>query len=421
MHGRSTAPRPAAAPAARRRSAPMLALGATPLADRLLTAAELDAPDVTAPLDRRACAATAASCRSAETVAPEVLFGADYPYFSSVSSTLLAHSRANALELIERLRPGRAARWWSRSRATTATCCATSSRAASRCSGIDPAEAPAAAAIARRRADAQRRSSAATSRAGCAPRASSADLILANNVLAHVADLNGFVEGIATLLHADGVAVLEMPYLADLIDHGEFDTIYHQHLCYFSVDRARPAVPPPRAVPATTSAGCRSTAARCASTSAEAADVQPAVRQPAAPRSAARGLDRLEGYRALRRAHAAALRERLTAAARGDSRPRAGGSPPTAPPPRPPPCSPTAASAATCSTTWSTATRSSRAASCPAAGCRSWRRSGCSTDRPDYVLLLPWNFADEILAAAGGVPGGAAAASSCPIPEPRIV
>ncbi len=62
-----------------------------------------------------------------------------------------------------------------------------------------------------------------------------ADVIHANNVLAHVADTNGFVKGIATLLKDDGVAVIECPYVKDLIEHGEFDTIYHEHLCYFSV------------------------------------------------------------------------------------------------------------------------------------------------------------------------------------------
>ena len=62
-----------------------------------------------------------------------------------------------------------------------------------------------------------------------------ADIFLANNVLAHVPDLNGFVEGIRILLAAGGIAVIEVPYLIDLIDHCEFDTIYHQHLCYFSV------------------------------------------------------------------------------------------------------------------------------------------------------------------------------------------
>ena len=62
-----------------------------------------------------------------------------------------------------------------------------------------------------------------------------ADVFLANNVLAHVPDLNGFVEGIKILLKETGVAVIEAPYLVDLVDHCEFDTIYHQHLCYFSI------------------------------------------------------------------------------------------------------------------------------------------------------------------------------------------
>ncbi len=61
-----------------------------------------------------------------------------------------------------------------------------------------------------------------------------ADIIHANNVLAHVADLNGVVRGIKMLLKPTGIAVLEFPYLKDLLDHCEFDTIYHEHLCYFS-------------------------------------------------------------------------------------------------------------------------------------------------------------------------------------------
>jgi SAM-dependent methyltransferase len=62
-----------------------------------------------------------------------------------------------------------------------------------------------------------------------------ADVFLANNVLAHVSDLIGFVTGMRSILKESGIAVIECPYLVDLIDHGEFDTIYHQHLCYFSV------------------------------------------------------------------------------------------------------------------------------------------------------------------------------------------
>jgi SAM-dependent methyltransferase len=63
----------------------------------------------------------------------------------------------------------------------------------------------------------------------------SADVIHAHNVLAHVAKLNGVVRGIQLLLKDDGVAVIEVPYVKDLIDHCEFDTIYHEHLCYFSL------------------------------------------------------------------------------------------------------------------------------------------------------------------------------------------
>jgi len=61
-----------------------------------------------------------------------------------------------------------------------------------------------------------------------------ADVIIAKNVLAHVADLNGFVEGIGILLKRDGIAVIEVPYIKDMIDNSEFDTVYHEHLCYFS-------------------------------------------------------------------------------------------------------------------------------------------------------------------------------------------
>src|SRR5213078_3727713 len=64
---------------------------------------------------------------------------------------------------------------------------------------------------------------------------SEADVIHANNVLAHVADLNGFVSGLQLLLKDDGAAVIEVPYVKDMIDGCEFDTIYHEHLCYFSL------------------------------------------------------------------------------------------------------------------------------------------------------------------------------------------
>jgi SAM-dependent methyltransferase len=62
-----------------------------------------------------------------------------------------------------------------------------------------------------------------------------ADLIIGNNVLAHVPDLNDFVGGIALLLGPSGSATIEFPHLLELIRHVEFDTIYHEHYSYFSL------------------------------------------------------------------------------------------------------------------------------------------------------------------------------------------
>jgi hypothetical protein len=61
-----------------------------------------------------------------------------------------------------------------------------------------------------------------------------AKLFLARHVLAHVSDLHGFVRGIKEVLADDGVAIVEVPHVAELFRHLEFDTIYHEHLCYYS-------------------------------------------------------------------------------------------------------------------------------------------------------------------------------------------
>lgn len=61
-----------------------------------------------------------------------------------------------------------------------------------------------------------------------------ADLLLGNNVLAHVPDLNDFVAGMKTLLKPSGVITMEFPHLTKLIDQNQFDTIYHEHFSYFS-------------------------------------------------------------------------------------------------------------------------------------------------------------------------------------------
>lgn len=211
----------------------ILSFGQTPLADALLTQEQLNQPEITAPLELVFCS-NCTLVQITETVPPEILFCRDYPYFSSVSKSLLQHFGESAKHLIE-----------SRQLNSDSLVVEAASndgymlknflQSGIPVLGIDPAQGPAEAAqqagiptlctffskdLARQLREAEGKV---------------ADVFLANNVLAHVPDLNGFVEGIRILLKETGVAVIEAPYVVDLVDHCEFDTIYHQHLCYFSV------------------------------------------------------------------------------------------------------------------------------------------------------------------------------------------
>lgn len=212
---------------------PVLDLGPMPLSDRLVTDAMLASEDEPRfPLEVAFCR-ECALVQILETVPPEVLFDADYPYYSSFSDALLKHSRANALELIAMRDLGPD---------SLVVELASNDGYLLRnfveqgipVLGIDPAPGPAAAAekVGVPTAVTFFTESLARDLAG---EGKAADVIIANNVLAHVADTNGFVRGIAALLKPSGVAVVEVPYVRDLIEHIEFDTIYHEHLCYFSV------------------------------------------------------------------------------------------------------------------------------------------------------------------------------------------
>jgi len=209
-----------------------LNLGFMPLADRLLTEDQLTDPEPKYPLTVAFCP-VCSLVQILETVDPEELFCNDYPYYSSVIASLLKHSTQNVLDVIDR-RQLDAESFVVELASNDGYLLKNYVDNGIPCLGIDPAEGPARAAeqirvptlckffnqdLAQRLADEGRR----------------ADVIHANNVLAHVADTKGFVEGIRILLKDDGVAVIEVPYVRELIDHCEFDTIYHQHLCYFSV------------------------------------------------------------------------------------------------------------------------------------------------------------------------------------------
>jgi SAM-dependent methyltransferase len=211
-------------------------LGNLPLSDGFLEARQLVENEPRYPLDVAFCS-SCSLVQILETVPPEELFGADYPYFSSFTDTLLKHSEANVTERIGERKLGSGSLvvelasndgyllQYYKARGIPVL-------------GIDPAPGPVAAARAKGIETLQAFFGAEFAKK-LVTEGRRADVIHANNVLAHVADTNGFVEGIATLLKDDGVGVIECPYVKDLIDHGEFDTIYHEHLCYFSVTALR--------------------------------------------------------------------------------------------------------------------------------------------------------------------------------------
>lgn len=210
----------------------ILAFGDTPLADRLLTEEQLDSLELIAPLTLIFCN-DCALAQIRETVDPEILFYAEYPYFSSVSPSLVAHFRESALAIMAK-RDLNENSLVVEAASNDGYMLKNFAEVSIPVLGIDPAQAPAQAAI-----EAGIPTMGTFFGRDLAQQLKQegrlADVFLANNVLAHVPDLNGFVAGIRTILKDDGLAVIEAPYVVDLVDHCEFDTIYHQHLCYFSV------------------------------------------------------------------------------------------------------------------------------------------------------------------------------------------
>jgi SAM-dependent methyltransferase len=167
-----------------------------------------------------------------ESVPPEQLFR-DYAYFSSYSETLLDHARRLASRVIDERGLG-AESLVVEVASNDGYLLKNYLAGGTRVLGIEPARNIAAVAEqhgVRTISEFFGRELAGTLRADGVR----ADVLHAHNVLAHVPDLNGFAEGVALILKPEGVAIIEVPYLKDLVDHVEFDTIYHEHLSYFSV------------------------------------------------------------------------------------------------------------------------------------------------------------------------------------------
>jgi SAM-dependent methyltransferase len=216
---------------------PILSLGEVPLADGLVDPSRLEGRDPRYPLDVAFCS-DCSLVQVIETVSPEVLFDETYVYYSSFSDELLRHSRENAERLITSQRLGSGSLVLELA-SNDGYMLRNFAERGIPVLGIDPAPGPAEAARAAGIPTLEVFFGEEFARSLRAE-GKCADVVIANNVLAHVPDLNGFVEGIRLVLKEGGIGVIEAPYVRNLIDGCEFDTIYHEHLCYFSVSALAP-------------------------------------------------------------------------------------------------------------------------------------------------------------------------------------
>jgi SAM-dependent methyltransferase len=161
------------------------------------------------------------------------LFGAEYAYFSAYSSTWLAHAQDYVAQMVDRFSLGAGSQVVEVAANDGYLLQYVAARGIP-CYGIEPTAGTAAAARARGVEIVQDffGSNLADSLAASGRLA---DLMIANNVLAHVPDLRDFVSGFVRLLKPHGVATFEFPDVVELIEHAQFDTIYHEHFSYLSL------------------------------------------------------------------------------------------------------------------------------------------------------------------------------------------
>lgn len=207
-------------------------LGFAPPSNAYLQADDLSSPELHYPLRVKVCH----RCWLVQTedyARAEELFSPDYAYFSSTSSSWLEHAAGYVGMITERLRLGPES-FVIEVASNDGYLLKNFVAAGIPCLGIEPTTGTAAAAealgipvmraffgeaLGRRLAKEGRR----------------VDLILGNNVYAHVPDINDFTRGLAAVLKPEGVVTLEFPHIVPLIEHTQFDTIYHEHFSYLSL------------------------------------------------------------------------------------------------------------------------------------------------------------------------------------------
>ena len=210
----------------------MADLGTAPFSNAYLTTAQLSEPELWHPLRVLVCT----SCWLVQTedfARRDELFSHDYAYFSSFSDSWLAHSRNYAERMIRELELNESS-FVVEIASNDGYLLKEFVTESIPCLGVEPTASTAAASRAIGVSVLQEFFGEETARQVLTEHGP-ADLIVANNVLAHVPDINDFVRGFSTLLSINGVATFEFPHLLRLIQGMQFDTIYHEHYSYLSL------------------------------------------------------------------------------------------------------------------------------------------------------------------------------------------
>ncbi|MBN9672664.1 class I SAM-dependent methyltransferase [Roseibium aggregatum] len=209
-----------------------LDLGYAPPSNAYLTADALFAPELTYPLRLMVCD----SCLLVQTqdyADAGNLFDADYAYFSSTSKSWLAHAARYCDDMTDRLGLNKDS-FVVEVAANDGYLLRNFVAAGIPCLGIEPTASTAAAAEALD-VPVLRKFFGEALAEELATSGSAADLIIGNNVYAHVPDINDFTRGLARMLKPEGVVTLEFPHLMRLVEFCQFDTVYHEHYSYLSL------------------------------------------------------------------------------------------------------------------------------------------------------------------------------------------
>lgn len=211
---------------------PFLDLGSAPHSNAYLTEASLHLPEQWFPLRVLVCT----SCwlvQTEDVVEARALFTEEYAYFSSFSDTWLKHAEAYVAAMVDRFHLNQKSQVIEIA-ANDGYLLQYVKQREIPCLGIEPTASTAQ--VARAKGIEIIEDFFGTSLGSkLRTEGKQADLITANNVLAHVPDINDFLLGISALLKPEGVATFEFPHLIQLVENSQFDTIYHEHFSYLSL------------------------------------------------------------------------------------------------------------------------------------------------------------------------------------------